>query len=217
MTRVLVLYYSAWGHIESMAHAVAEGASQAGASVSIRRVPDIVPLSVAERDGHLIDQSAPLAHIDELADFDAIIIGTPTRFGSMAAPMRAFLERAGGLWSRNALVGKVGAIFTTSGTQHGGQETTILTAMPTLFHLGMIVVGLPYTFAGQSGLDEIKGGSPLWRRSDRRQRRRADANCGRTRGRTLPRPSRGHGRLPPRSQARRLNLVAEISISATLN
>ena len=160
MTRVLVLYYSAWGHIESMAHAVAEGASQAGASVSIRRVPDIVPLSVAERDGHLIDQSAPLAHIDELADFDAIIIGTPTRFGSMAAPMRAFLERAGGLWSRNALVGKVGAIFTTSGTQHGGQETTILSAMPTLFHLGMIVVGLPYSFAGQVGLDEVKGGSP---------------------------------------------------------
>jgi len=160
MTRVLVLYYSAWGHIESMAHAVAEGASQAGATVSIRRVPDLVPMQISENEGSPINQCAPLAHIDELADYDAIIIGTPTRFGSMAAPMRAFLERAGGLWSRNALVGKVGAIFTTSGTQHGGQETTILTAMPTLFHLGMIVIGLPYTFEGQAGLEEVKGGSP---------------------------------------------------------
>lgn len=160
MTRVLVLYYSAWGHIESMAHAAAEGASQAGATVSIRRVPDLVPMQISENDGSPINRSAPLAHIDELADYDAIIIGTPTRFGSMAAPMRAFLEQAGGLWSRNALVGKVGAIFTTSGTQHGGQETTILTAMPTLFHLGMIVVGLPYTFEGQAGLEEVKGGSP---------------------------------------------------------
>ena len=160
MTQVLVLYYSSYGHIETMAGAVAEGVREAGADVVIKRVPELVPDEVARKSGIKLDQAAPIATVDELPAYDAIIFGTPTRFGNMTAQMRNFLDQTGGLWAKGALVGKVGSVFTSTATQHGGQESTILTFIPTLMHHGMVVVGLPYAFAGQTGLEEIKGGSP---------------------------------------------------------
>ena len=160
MTKVLVLYYSSYGHIETMANAVAEGARETGAQVTVKRVPELVPEVIARKSGIKLDQAAPVATVDELADYDAILFGTPTRFGNMAAQMRNFLDQTGGLWAQGALVGKVGSVFTSSATQHGGQESTILTFLPTLMHHGMVVVGLPYAFQGQTGIDEIKGGSP---------------------------------------------------------
>ncbi len=160
MAKVLVLYYSTWGHIEEMANAVAEGARSAGAEVAVKRVPELVPDEVAEAAHYKLDQAAPVASPGELADYDAIVFGTPTRFGNMAAQMKNFLDQTGGLWAKGALVGKVGAVFTSSATQHGGQESTILATHTVLLHHGMVIVGLPYTFAGQSGLEEIKGGSP---------------------------------------------------------
>jgi len=160
MTKVLVLYYSSYGHIETMAKAVAEGARSAGADAVVKRVPELVPAEAAAKAGFKLDQEAPVASVDELADYDAIIFGTPTRFGNMAAQMRNFLDQTGGLWAKGALIGKVGSVFTSSATQHGGQESTILTFIPTLMHHGMVIVGLPYSFAGQTGVDEIKGGSP---------------------------------------------------------
>ncbi|RPH42256.1 MAG: NAD(P)H:quinone oxidoreductase [Burkholderiales bacterium] len=160
MTKVLVLYYSSYGHIETMAGAVAEGAREAGAEAVIKRVPELVPDDVARKSGIKLDQAAPIATVDELPSYDAIVFGTPTRFGNMTAQMRNFLDQTGGLWAKGALVGKVGSVFTSTATQHGGQESTILTFIPTLMHHGMVVVGLPYAFAGQTGLEEIKGGSP---------------------------------------------------------
>ena len=160
MTKVLVLYYSSYGHIETMAQAVAEGARAGGAEATIKRVPELVPEEIARKSGIRLDQAAPIATIDELPSYDAIVFGTPTRFGNMTAQMRNFLDQTGGLWAKGALVGKVGSVFTSTATQHGGQETTILTCIPTLLHHGMVVVGLPYAFAGQTGLEEIKGGSP---------------------------------------------------------
>ncbi len=160
MTKVLVLYYSAYGHIERMAQAVAEGVRAAGAEATVKRVPELVPDEVARKSGYKLDQSAPIATVAELSDYDAIIFGAGTRFGVMASQMRNFIDQTGGLWASGALVGKVGSAFTASATQHGGQESTILTMIPTLLHHGMIVVGLPYAFQGQMGLDEILGGSP---------------------------------------------------------
>lgn len=160
MAKVLVLYYSAWGHIEQMAYAVAEGAREAGAEVTVKRVPELVPLEVAQKAHYKLDQEAPIAKPEELAEYDAVIFGTGTRYGNMTAQMKNFLDQTGSLWASGALVGKVGSVFTSSGTQHGGQESTILTFHPVLLHLGFIIVGLPYAFAGQMGLDEIKGGSP---------------------------------------------------------
>jgi NAD(P)H dehydrogenase (quinone) len=160
MTKVLVLYYSSYGHIETMAMAAVEGARSAGATADVKRVPETVPAEVAKASHFKLDQAAPIATIDELANYDAIIFGTPTRFGNMAGQMRNFLDQAGGLWLKGSLVGKVGSVFCSSATQHGGQESTVLTFIPTLFHLGMIVVGLPYAFAGQMGLQEIAGCSP---------------------------------------------------------
>jgi NAD(P)H dehydrogenase (quinone) len=160
MTKILVLYYSSYGHIETMAGAVAEGARGAGAQVDLKRVPETVPPEVAKASHFKVEQAAPVAAIDELANYDAIIFGTPTRFGNMAGQMRNFLDQAGGLWFQNKMVGKVSSVFTSSATQHGGQESTILTFIPTLLHLGMIYVGLPYTFSGQFGHDEVKGASP---------------------------------------------------------
>jgi NAD(P)H dehydrogenase (quinone) len=161
MASILVLYYSAWGHTERMAQAITEGArSVAGAEVTIKRVPELVPQETARKSGMKLDQKAPIATIDELADYDAIIFGTPTRFGNMTAQMRNFLDQAGGLWTKGALVGKVGSVFTSTGTQHGGQETTITSFPSTLLHLGMIIVGLPYSFAGLTRMDQISGGSP---------------------------------------------------------
>ena len=160
MAKVLVLYYSSYGHIETMAEAVADGVRQAGASVAIRRVPELVPEAVAEKSGYKLDQGAPVATVAELADYDAIIVGTPTRFGNMASQMKNFLDQTGGLWFEDKLVGKVGSVFTSTGSQHGGQETTIQSTQTVLFHLGMIIVGLPYSFKGQMRMDEITGGSP---------------------------------------------------------
>jgi NAD(P)H dehydrogenase (quinone) len=160
MTKVLVLYYSAYGHIERMAQAVAEGVREAGAEATIKRVPELVPEELAKKSGYKLDQAAPVAKPEELADYDAIIFGSGTRFGVVTSQMRNFLDQTGPLWMSGALVGKVGSAFTSSATQHGGQESTILTLIPTLLHHGMVVVGLPYAFAGQMGLEEIKGGSP---------------------------------------------------------
>jgi NAD(P)H dehydrogenase (quinone) len=160
MTKVLILYYSAYGHMERMAQAVAEGVREAGAHADIKRVPELVPEDVAKKSGFKLDQAAPIATVPELADYDAIIFGCGTRFGVATSQMRNFLDQTGPLWATGALVGKVGSVFTGSGTQHGGQESTILTMIPTLLHQGMVVVGLPYTFQGQSRTDEITGGSP---------------------------------------------------------
>lgn len=160
MAKVLVLYYSSYGHIETMAYAVAEGVREAGATVDVKRVPELVPSAIAEKSGYKLDQKAPIATVDEMAEYDAIIFGTGTRFGNMTSQMKNFLDQAGGLWASGKLVGKVGSVFTSTATQHGGQESTILTFHPVLLHLGMIIVGLPYTFAGQSGIDEVMGNSP---------------------------------------------------------
>jgi len=161
MPKILVLYYSAYGHIETMAGAVAEGArSVPGTDVTIKRVPELVPEEIAKKSGIKLDQAAPIATPDELADYDAIIFGTPTRFGNMCAQMRNFLDQTGGLWAKGALIGKVGSVFASSATQHGGQESTILSFHITLLHQGFIVVGLPYSFQGQMRQDEITGGSP---------------------------------------------------------
>ena len=160
MTKVLVLYYSSWGHIEQMAYAAAEGAREAGADVVVKRVPELVPAEVAQAAHYKTDQKAPIAIIEELPDYDAIIFGTPTRYGTMTAQMKNFLDQTGGLWAKGRLIGKVGSVFTSSATQHGGQEATILTTLPVLLHHGMVVVGLPYSYQGQSGVDQIRGGSP---------------------------------------------------------
>jgi NAD(P)H dehydrogenase (quinone) len=161
MTKVLVLYYSSYGHIETMAGAVAEGArSVDGCTVEVKRVPELVPDEVAAAAHIKVDQAAPIATPDELANYDAIIFGTPTRFGNMAAQMRNFLDQTGGLWFTNALVGKVGSVFCSTASQHGGQETTITSFHTTLLHHGMVIVGLPYTFKGNSEMGEISGGTP---------------------------------------------------------
>jgi NAD(P)H dehydrogenase (quinone) len=160
MTRVLVLYYSSYGHVETMAGAVAEGVLEAGAEVVIKRVPELVPEEVARKSGFKLDQKAPIATIEELADYDAIIIGVPTRFGNMAAQMKNFLDQTGSHWMQGNLVGKVAGVFTSTATQHGGQESTILSTHIVLLHLGFILVGLPYSWAGQMGVKELTGGSP---------------------------------------------------------
>ncbi len=159
MTKILVLYYSSYGHIAEMAAAVAEGARQAGATAAVRRVPELVDAETAREAGYVADDT-PVATVEELVEYDAILFGTPTRFGNMASQMKNFLDRCGGLWARNALVGKIGGGFTSSASQHGGQEHTLLSLHASLLHLGMLVAGLPYTFAGQTRMDEITGGSP---------------------------------------------------------
>jgi NAD(P)H dehydrogenase (quinone) len=160
MPKVLVLYYSTYGHIETMAGAVAEGARAAGATVDIKRVPETVPEAVA-RAGHFkLDQPAPVAAIDDLPNYDAIIVGTGTRFGRMASQMASFLDQAGKLWATGALNGKVGSAFSSTATQHGGQELTLFSIITNLMHFGLVVVGLPYSFQGQMKLDEVTGGSP---------------------------------------------------------
>jgi len=160
MAKVLVLYYSAYGHIETMAYAVAEGAKSAGAHVDVKRVPELVPAEVAKASHFKTDQPAPIATVDEIANYDAIIFGCGTRYGTMASQMRNFVDQTGGHWMKGALVGKVGSAFTSSATQHGGQESTILGFIPTMLHHGMVVVGLPYAYQGQMGVDMIRGGSP---------------------------------------------------------
>lgn len=160
MTKVLVLYYSTYGHIERMAEAVAEGARAVGAEVDIKRVPETAPEDVTKGAGFKLDQAAPVAEIGDLAGYDAIVVGTGTRFGRISSQMASFLDQAGGLWASGALVGKVGAAFTASASQHGGQETTLFSIITNLLHFGMTVVGLDYGFVAQNGVDEVKGGAP---------------------------------------------------------
>lgn len=160
MTRILVLYYSSYGHVRTLANAVAEGAARVkGISVDIRRIPETVPDAV-RRSAGFIDDTTPEAQPVELAEYEGIVFGTPTRFGLMAGQMKQFLDQAGGLWARNALVGKVGAVFASTGSQHGGHEATLLSTQIVLQHFGMLVTGLPYSFAGQTAADRIIGGAP---------------------------------------------------------
>lgn len=160
MAKVLVLYHSAYGHIEQMAEAIAEGARGAGAEVAIKRVPETVPEEVARGAHFKLDQKAEIATIADLENYDAIVIGVGTRFGRIPSQMAAFLDQAGGLWMRGALNGKVGSVFVSTASQHGGQETTIFSVITNLLHFGMTIVGLPYSFQGQLKLDEVTGGSP---------------------------------------------------------
>ncbi|MFM0418310.1 NAD(P)H:quinone oxidoreductase [Paraburkholderia aromaticivorans] len=160
MARVLVLYYSTYGHIESMANAIAEGARSAGATVDVKRVPETVPREIAEKGHFKLNQTAPVATVDELVNYDAIVIGTGTRYGRMSSQMATFLDQTGGLWLRGALNGKVGAAFVSTATQHGGQETTLFSLITNLMHLGMVIVGLPYSHQGQMTLSEVVGGAP---------------------------------------------------------
>jgi NAD(P)H dehydrogenase (quinone) len=160
MSKVLVLYYSSYGHVEVLADAVAEGARSTGATVDVKRVPETAPEEVAKAAYFKLDQQAPVATVAELANYDAIIVGTPTRFGRISSQMAAFLDQAGGLWMSGALNGKVGGAFTSSASQHGGQETTLFSIITNLLHFGMTIVGLPYSHQGQMTLDEIVGGAP---------------------------------------------------------
>jgi NAD(P)H dehydrogenase (quinone) len=160
MSKVLVLYYSTYGHVEALADAVAEGARAAGAEAIVKRVPETVPDEIARANGFKLDQSAPLASVAELESYDAIVVGTGTRYGRMSSQMASFLDQTGGLWARGALNGKVGAAFTSTATQHGGQETTLFSIITNLLHFGMTIVGLPYSHQGQMSVDEIVGGAP---------------------------------------------------------
>jgi NAD(P)H dehydrogenase (quinone) len=160
MSKVLVLYYSSYGHIETMAEAVAAGARETGAAVDIKRVPELVPPEIAAKSHFKLDQKAPVAAVADLADYDAIVVGTGTRFGRMSSQMANFLDQAGGLWAKGALNGKVGGAFTSTATQHGGQETTLFSIITNLLHFGMVIVGLDYGFAGQMNNAEVTGGAP---------------------------------------------------------
>lgn len=160
MAGILVLYYSSYGHVEKLAEAVTAGAREAASAVVMKRVPELVPEEVARRAGMKLTQAAPIATPDELPEYDAIIFGTPTRFGNMASEMRNFLDQTGGLWAKGALIGKIGSVFASTATQHGGQETTLTSFHYTLLHHGMIIVGLPYSAPELSRMDEISGGTP---------------------------------------------------------
>jgi NAD(P)H dehydrogenase (quinone) len=160
MPKILVLYYSTYGHLEQMAQAVAEGARSADADVDVKRVPETAPEAVAKAAHFKLDQAAPVAEIAQLANYDAIVIGTPTRFGRMSSQMAAFLDQGGGLWAKGALNGKVGGAFTSSATQHGGQETTLFSIITNMLHFGMVVVGMDYGYGAQGTLEEVVGGAP---------------------------------------------------------
>ena len=160
MAKVLVLYYSSYGHIETMAEAIAEGARATGATVDIKRVPETVPEEVARKSHYKLDQAAPIATIADLANYDAIVVGTGTRFGRISSQMAAFLDQAGGLWASGVLNGKVGGAFTSTASQHGGQETTLFSIITNLLHFGMTIVGLPYSHQGQMNVDQVIGGAP---------------------------------------------------------
>lgn len=160
MTKVLVLYYSAYGHMETLAHAIAEGAREDGADADVKRVPETVSDEIAEKAGFKRNQKAPVAEIDDLKDYDAIIVGAPTRYGRMCSQMAAFWDAGGPLWAKGALSGRVGSAFSSSATQHGGQEQTLFSIITNLMHFGMVIVGLPYDWGGQRRMDEITGGAP---------------------------------------------------------
>lgn len=159
--RILVLYHSAYGHVETLAYEVEKGAKAGGASAIVKRVPSLIPEEIAKKHGMKVDQAAPVATQEELVEYDGIIFGCPTRFGRLSSELASFLDRTGGLWAKGALIGKTVAIFTSSGTQHGGQETTPLSIIPNLMAHGMIILGLPYAFKGLSEIHDISGGSPF--------------------------------------------------------
>ena len=182
MTKVLVLYYSSFGHIEKMAYAVAEGARAAGASVEVERVPENVPEAIAKASYFKLDQPAPIATPGELANYDAVVVGAPTRFGRMPSAMGSFWEQAGALWMSGALIGKVGGAFTSSATQHGGNETTLFSIIANLLHFGFVIVGLPYSHAGTGDARRNRRRRSLWRHHDRRRQRRTPAEPDRTGG-----------------------------------
>jgi NAD(P)H dehydrogenase (quinone) len=195
MAKVLVLYYSAYGHIEAMANAVAEGAREAGATADVRRVAELVTAEVAKASYYKVDQAAPIAKIEDLVNYDAIIIGTGTRFGRITSQMANFLDQAGELWAKGALHGKVGGAFSSSATQHGGQETTLFSIITNLLHFGMVVVGLNYGFAGQMGVKEVTGGSPYGATTitdgdGSRQPSENELNAARYQGRTIAETAR---------------------------
>jgi NAD(P)H dehydrogenase (quinone) len=160
MTKVLVLYYSSYGHVEAMANAIAEGARAAGATADVKRVPENVPEDIAKAAYFKLDQAAPIAKVEDLPSYDAIVVGAPTRFGRIPSAMASFWEQAGGLWATGALLGKVGGVFTSSATQHGGNETTLFSMITNLLHFGFVIVGLPYSHGGQMGHEEVVGGAP---------------------------------------------------------
>jgi NAD(P)H dehydrogenase (quinone) len=160
MAKVLVLYYSSYGHMEQMAYAAAEGVRQAGGEAVVKRVPELVPEEIARSAYFKLDQPAPVATVDELADYDAIILGVPTRYGRMASQMTSFWDQAGGVWVQGQLTGRVGSVMVSTATQHGGQETTLFAGITNLMHFGMVIVGLPYVYQGQMSVEEIVGGSP---------------------------------------------------------
>ena len=206
MSKVLVLYYSAYGHIEAMANAVAEGARQAGARVDVKRVPELVPEEIAAKAHYKLDQAAPIAKVEDLAGYDAIIIGAGTRFGRISSQMANFLDQAGGLWARGALHGKVGGAFTSTGTQHGGQEMTLFSIITNLLHFGMVIVGLDYGYAGQTTHRRDHRRLTLRRYDDRWQRWLAPTDRERARGSPLSGPQdRGD-----RQQAARLSIAAQL-------
>lgn len=214
MPKILVLYHSTYGHIEAMAEAVAEGAREVdGAVVDIKRVPETVPEDLAKSSGYKLDQKAPIARIDDLKAYDAIIIGAGTRFGSAASQMRAFLDQAGGLWFSGALIGKIGGAFTATATQHGGQETTFQGLHNFFMHHGMPVVGLPYSFQAQMTLDAVHGGLALWGDDHHRRRRLAYAQRHRTGRRPVPGPAH---RRPGQEAARLIRCASPPSSSATV-
>jgi NAD(P)H dehydrogenase (quinone) len=186
MAKILVLYYSTYGHTETMANAVAEGARQGGAHIDIKRVPELVPKEIAGKSHYKLGQTAPIEKVDDLAAYDAIVIGAGTRFGRLPSQMVNFLDQPGGLWARGALHGKVGGAFTSTTTQNGGQEMTLFSIITNLLHFGMVVVGLDYGHVGQTTLDEITGGSPYGATTNRRGRWLASAGRQRTPGRPLP-------------------------------
>jgi len=160
MAKVLVLYYSAYGHIETMAEAIAEGARAAGATADVKRVAELVPDEVARNSHYKLDQAAPIATVDDLTQYDAIVVGTGTRYGRLSSQMANYWDQTGGLWAKGALVGKVGAAFTSTASQHGGQETTLFSILTNLIHHGMTIVGLDYGFQGQMGHEKVVGGAP---------------------------------------------------------
>ena len=160
MTKVLVLYHSTYGHVETMAWSVAEGAREAGADVAVKRVPETVPEDLAKASGYKLDQAAPVATVDELAEYDAIVVGTGTRYGRMPSQMAAFWDQTGGLWAKGGLIGKVGGAFGSTASQHGGQETNLMSTITMLLHHGLVIAGLPYSYPGLTALDEIAGGTP---------------------------------------------------------
>jgi NAD(P)H dehydrogenase (quinone) len=160
MAKVLVLYYSSYGHMEQMARAAAEGVTKAGGEVVVKRVPELVPEEIARNSHYKLDQAAAVASVTELPDYDAIILGIPTRYGRMSSQMANFWDQAGAIWAQGQLTGKVGSVMASTASQHGGQETTLFSGITNLLHFGMVIVGLPYTFQGQMKIDEVTGGSP---------------------------------------------------------